>query len=291
MTDTILSFDTLAKRFGKQSVLNDITAAVNRGDVIGVLGLNGAGKTTLLECALGFSLPDTGYAHVFGQDGANLDRSTRARIGFVPQRDELLDAMTTTQYMNLIASFYPHWNRSLVQRLLQEWNVPTDKRIGTQSIGQRQKLSIISALGHEPELLVLDEPVASLDPVARRLFLKELVDIASSHARSIVFSTHIVSDLERVANRVWLLQDGKIAIDSELDTLKEQVVRIHLPPGAAIPAPLVPLVLRQRQAHGRTILLCHTWKTHFAQTLPSDAGQQTLLETLSLEDIFLELHA
>lgn len=291
MTETVLSFDTLVKRFSKQAVLNGITATVNRGDVIGLLGLNGAGKTTLLDCALGFSLPDAGHSHIFGQDCATLDRGARTRIGFVPQRDELLDAMTTTQYLALIASFYPHWNQALVQRLLLEWDLPADKRIGTQSIGQRQKLSIISALGHEPDLLVLDEPVASLDPVARRLFLTELVDIASSHTRSIVFSTHIVSDLERIANRVWLLQDGTIAIDSELDTLKERVVRIQLPAGVAIPTQWVPLILRQRQAHGGTILLCHAWQEHLAQNLPSGMDQQALLERLSLEEIFLELHA
>jgi ABC-2 type transport system ATP-binding protein len=225
MRDTLLSCDNLTKRYGNQTVLDNLTLRVHRGEVVGLLGLNGAGKTTLLECLLGFSPPDAGTALVCGHDALRLDAATRLRIGFVPQRDELLDAMTPKQYLALIASFYPHWNDALVQRLMREWDLPDDKRINTLSIGQRHKLSIISALGNEPELLILDEPVASLDPLARRQFLKELVDIASHQHCAIVFSTHIVSDLERVATRVWLLRAGKMALDCELDELKEQVQR------------------------------------------------------------------
>ena len=294
MTEPALELNTLSKRFDLKEVLKGISASVAPGEVIGLLGLNGAGKTTLLETALGFSLPNGGSAHVFGQDSASMDGATKARIGFVPQRDELLDGMTGSAYLRLIAEFYPAWNRDLVARLAREWSVPLDTKIGKLSIGQRQKLSIISALGHEPDLIILDEPVASLDPVARRSFLKELVDIASTQTRAIVFSTHIVTDLERVASRVWLMQDGQLRIDATMDEMKEEFVRVHLPPSVQLPLTLTQgkglssTVLRTRSdEHGGTIALLRI--TGGAGGL--DFGPGAHRENLPLEDLFLELHA
>jgi ABC-2 type transport system ATP-binding protein len=293
MTEHALELNTLSKRFDMNEVLKGITARVEPGEVIGLLGLNGAGKTTLLETALGFSLPSAGSARVFGQDSANMDGATKARIGFVPQRDELLDGMKGGAYLALIAEFYPSWNKELVARLAKEWAVPLDARIGTLSVGQRQKLSIISALGHEPDLIILDEPVASLDPVARRSFLKELVDIASTQTRAIVFSTHIVTDLERVASRVWLMQDGVMRIDATMDEMKEEFVRVHLPPGAQLPLTLTQRdgaasVLRTRNdQHGGNVALLRM----AGGAAGHDFGAGALAENLALEDLFLELHA
>jgi ABC-2 type transport system ATP-binding protein len=222
MTDTVLELQDLHKRFGGMAVLKGINATAQVGGVIGLLGLNGAGKTTLLESALGLCPPSSGSVLLFGRNSMDgFDDTAKARVGFVPQRDELLDGMTGKRYLALISSFYRQWNNALIERLASEWQVPLDKRISALSIGQRQKLSILSALGHEPELLILDEPVASLDPVARRQFLKELVDIASSQTRTIIFSTHIVNDLERVSSRLWLLKDGILVLDEDIETLKE----------------------------------------------------------------------
>ena len=296
MTEHALELNMLSKRFDLNEVLKGITANVDPGEVIGLLGLNGAGKTTLLETALGFALPNAGTARVFGQDSAAMDGPTKARIGFVPQRDELLDGMKGSAYLELIAEFYASWNRELVARLATEWAVPLEMKISRLSIGQRQKLSIISALGHEPDLIILDEPVASLDPVARRSFLKELVDIASTQTRSIIFSTHIVTDLERVASRVWLMQNGTMTIDAPIDEMKEEFVRVHLPPGVPLPLTLTqgealsssPTLLRTRSGErGSTIALLR---------MPGglaghDFGYGARMETLALEDLFLELHA
>lgn len=294
MTELALELNTLSKRFDINEVLKGITARVEPGEVIGLLGLNGAGKTTLLETALGLSLPNAGSARVFGQDSASMSGATKARIGFVPQRDELLDGMKGGAYLDLIAEFYPAWNKTLVARLAKEWAVPLETKIGKLSIGQRQKLSIISALGHEPDLVVLDEPVASLDPVARRSFLKELVDIASTQTRSIVFSTHIVTDLERVASRVWLMQDGALRIDATMDEMKEEFVRVHLPPGTQLP-----LTLTQGKALSTAVL--HTRNDDHGGTVALvrldggaaglDFGPGAHVENLPLEDLFLELHA
>ncbi len=293
MTAAALELANLCKNFDAVQVLKGITASVQAGEVIGLLGLNGAGKTTLLETALGFSLPSSGSASIFGQNSIAMDGLTKARVGFVPQRDELLEGMKGDSYLALIAEFYPSWNHGLVARLASEWAVPLDTRINKLSVGQRQKLSIISALGHEPDLIILDEPVASLDPVARRQFLKELVDIASSQTRTILFSTHIVSDLERVASRVWLMQAGNLRIDASMDDLKENFVRIQLPAGQLLPAAIAKnSVLHSRtDSRGVSIVLLKDWDAYSSRGLASALGKDTQIETLSLEDLFLELHA
>jgi ABC-2 type transport system ATP-binding protein len=255
MSEVILQLDHLVKRFDKLTVLKGVTAEVRRGDVVGLLGLNGSGKTTLLESALGFAIPDEGAARLFGHTASALaDERLKHRIGFVPQQDELLDHFKGRDFLGLIGQFYPGWNSSLIQRLAQSWDVPLDRRILQLSVGQRQKLSILAALGHEPELLILDEPVASLDPLARRQFLQELIDFVSDGSRTILFSTHIVSDLERIASRVWILKDGRLAIDESLDALKERSERVELVAAGAGPG-----------------------------SRSGSAGQ-------SLEEIFLELH-
>lgn len=235
MTETILKIEQLVKRFGSQTVLNHVSAEVTRGDVVGLLGLNGAGKTTLLETALGFAIPNEGSVSLFGHSSSAIgDEAIKQRIGFVPQQDELLDTMRGGEFLDLIGKFYPRWNSGLIERLARDWQVPLGKPPGKMSVGQRQKLSILAALGHEPELIVLDEPVASLDPLARRTFLQELIDIVSSGDRTILFSTHIVSDMERLANRVWILKDGALVIDEQLDQLKESSVEVRQAAGAGV---------------------------------------------------------
>jgi ABC-2 type transport system ATP-binding protein len=290
MTDTVLTLERLSKRFDGNTVLKDISARVQAGEVIGLLGLNGAGKTTLLETALGFALPDGGSVSWFDRHpAATLPEDVKHRIGFVPQEDELLQQMTGTAYLRLIRGFYRHWHAALIDRLAAEWALPLDTRIGKLSLGQRQKLSILSALGHEPEVLILDEPVASLDPVARRQFLKEIVAMNADQGRTVLFSTHIVSDLERVAQRVWILKEGRLAVDEPIDVLKERTVRVHLngrePAGLldGLPAPA------SRRRHGAgEVLLFTEWEAAHAERL---AGTGATVEALGLEDIFLELHA
>jgi ABC-2 type transport system ATP-binding protein len=292
MTDLTLELSNLSKSFDKVTVLRGISANVASGEVIGLLGLNGAGKTTLLETALGFSIPDGGGARIFGQQSSAMDGAAKARIGFVPQRDELLETIKGAAYLALIAEFYASWNHQLVARLADEWNVPLNVKINKMSVGQRQKLSIIAALGHEPELIILDEPVASLDPVARRQFLKELVDIASTQTRTILFSTHIVTDLERVASRVWLMQDGHIAIDADMDCLKESYVRVRLPAGATLPTHFHERgLLHSRNDKFGSVYLFKDWTDETRQLLIRACNGSLEVTTLGLEDLFLELHA
>lgn len=193
------------------------------GQVVGLLGRNGAGKTTLLETLLGLREPDAGTVRLFGQDVQRMDDAARARIGYVPQHSDLFESFTPAQLLAYFKSFYPRWNDAKVEGLMSRWDIRPDQPIRKLSGGQKQRLSIIRALAHEPDLLVLDEPVASLDPTGRRDFLRELVGQVLERGATVVFSTHILSDLERVAFNVAFLTQGRIALQAPLDELLDQV--------------------------------------------------------------------
>ena len=212
--------------FGAQRVLQGLDWSLPGGRVVGLLGRNGAGKTTLIETLLGLREADAGAARLFGQPPLALDDDVRARIGYVPQRSDLFEWLTADQLLAYFRSFYPRWNTARVDGLLARWDIARDKPIGKLSGGQQQRLSIIRALAHEPQLLVLDEPVASLDPAARRDFLRELVDEVAGRGTTVVFSTHILSDLERVALDVAFLAGGRIVLHAPLDELLESGLRL-----------------------------------------------------------------
>ena len=291
MSEPVAGVRGLSKRFGKKEALVDVTVDVGPGDVIGVLGKNGAGKTTLLEVLLGFSPPSAGSSQVFGENSMALSERAKARIGFVPQQDELLGMLTGKQQFALAAAFHERWDSALIERLVGDWEVPLDRVIQTLSVGERQKLSVLLALGHHPDLLVLDEPVASLDPIARRRFFQELFELAASTTRAVLFSSHIVSDLERAANKVWIIKDGRLYWHGDVDALKESVVRLHVRAKTALPAVVpVPHKLASRIEGNRATVAVAHWSPAQRDALAAELEAEVDVEPLGLEEIFIELH-
>ncbi len=211
----------LTLHYDKTPVLQGLDWALLPGQVVGLLGRNGAGKTSLLECLLGLRAGQAGQVQLLGQPAAQIDDAVRARVGYVPQQADLFGWLTADETLAYFRSFYPRWNEAKVQGLLSRWDIPRDKPIDRLSGGQQQRLAIVRALAHEPDLLVLDEPVASLDPVGRRDFLRELVEQVLDRGTTVVFSTHILSDLERVAFNVAFLGGGRIVLQAPLDELLE----------------------------------------------------------------------
>jgi ABC-2 type transport system ATP-binding protein len=291
MSNTIVTAQHLSKTFGNSRVLDDLSFTVEQGDVIGVLGKNGAGKTTLLELMLGFTPSSSGSVQVFGYDSFNLPGEAKARVGFVPQADELLGHLSGRDQLRVIGSFYANWDAEFLVRLSREWELDLTQRVQAMSTGQRQKLSILLALGHYPDVLLLDEPVASLDPISRRQFLEQIVEIAAGGKRAVVFSSHIVSDIERLANKIWILKNGHLYWCGELDALKESIVRIHIRRSAPFqPGFVVANAFSQSIYGAHATAVVSGWNDEQLRTVGQQSDGDVEVERLGLEDIFLELH-
>jgi ABC-2 type transport system ATP-binding protein len=270
--------------FGRQVVLDGLDWNLQPGQVVGLLGRNGAGKTTLLESLLGLREPQRGAVELFGQPLPQLTDAERARIGYVPQQSDLFEWLSPAQLLAYFRSFYPRWNEAKVQGLMSRWQIDPQLAIGKLSGGQKQRLSIIRALAHDPDLLVLDEPVASLDPAGRRDFLRELVEQVIDRGTTVVFSTHILSDLERVAFNMAFLSRGRIALQAPLDELLDTTRRLV---GPAVD-------VEAWCARHPAAVLAKTQEGNLARALVRGAsvpaaGDRVAIEAVTLEDLFLEL--
>ncbi|UGQ48906.1 ABC transporter ATP-binding protein [Massilia endophytica] len=289
MTDSIVEVRGIAKSFGKQKVLDGLDWQIGRGRVIGLLGRNGVGKSTLIECMLGLRETDTGGVRLFGEAvEQGLSDLARARIGYVPQKAELFEWLTPGQMLAWFRAQYPRWNAAKVDGLMQRWGLDRSryKPIAQLSVGEKQRLSIIRALAHDPALLVLDEPVASLDPAGRRDFLRELVEGVIERETTVVFSTHILSDLERVAVDVAFLREGRIALESPLDELLGSARRIVGSATQLAEIKLAGEIRREQDPSGITrILACMS----DAEAEALGAQRALRVESLGLEDLFVEV--
>ncbi len=292
MTSPVLHVDRLEKTFPPhKEVLRGVDLAVEPGTVLGLLGQNGSGKSTLIKCALGLFRATSGRVTVLGDDSWNLSAETKARLGYVPQEVVSYPWMRVRQVLAYTAAFYPTWNHALVDDLCRRWRLPLEDRVGPLSVGQLQTLGIVLALGHEPELLILDEPVASLDPSARREFLRTLLEAIDDGRRTIVFSTHITSDLERVASRIALLKDGRIAFHGELDDLKDRVKRLRIVSAVDLPQRIaVPGALRCELDGPVAEITVDDFHEDLVDELRTQLGADVSVEDLNLEEIFVALH-
>lgn len=276
----------LSKSFGKQSVLNNLDWEVQPGSIVGLLGRNGAGKSTLMECLLGLRDANGGELTIFGDKVNDLSEATKARIGYVPQTADLFEWLNAKQLFSYFRGLYPKWNAAKVNDLMARWDLPFDKVISKLSVGQKQRLSIIRALAHEPELLILDEPVSSLDPAGRRDFLRELVESVVDQQTTIVFSTHILSDLERIAMEVAFLQGGRIVHQQALDDLMDTTVRVTGHSGAIAMLNPTKVLHSSALADNKSKLLAQFTPEALQQV---QANPELRIEKIGLEDLFIEL--
>lgn len=221
--EIVLKLENVSKSYGDKLVLKNIDLSIRKGTIMGLVGKNGAGKTTMIKALLGLLKLDNGKASLFGEDSWDLSADIKQKIGYVPQTlSSFHNWMTVKVILDYTSAFYDNWNSGKVEQLLNKWNIDPKSKLTNLSEGEKQKVAIILAMGHEPELYIFDEPVASLDPVARRSFIKELIDINLESGSTMLFSTHITSDLERIAADVALLKDNEIKYCGDLSALKEK---------------------------------------------------------------------
>jgi ABC-2 type transport system ATP-binding protein len=222
MSTTALEASSLGRRYGKTWALQDCSLSLPTARVVALVGPNGAGKTTLLHLATGLLQPTSGTIRVLGErPGANPE--ILGRVGFVAQEMPLYRSFSVAEMLRFGEELNPTWDRSLAVDRLESLSIPFSQKVGTLSGGQRGQVSLAIALAKRPELLLLDEPLASLDPLARRDFLAALMETVAEHGVSVVLSSHLVSDLERVCDHLVVLRNGRVAVDGDIGGL----VRSH----------------------------------------------------------------
>jgi len=287
----LIEVSGLMKSFETAQVLKGVDLTIPRGSVTGLLGKNGSGKSTLLKCLLGLLKPSSGKATILGEEPWHLSAEAKAQLGYVAQEVSLYAWMRVRQIIEYTAAFYPTWNHDLTTELARRWELPTEDRVGPMSQGQQQKLALILALGHEPDLLILDEPVASLDPSARREFLSTLLEVTRDENRTVLFSTHITTDLERVADHVAVLKEGKIVYHDELDDLKDSVKRLRVTSESELPKSFVVANSLRVEVSGKhaMVAVAEVGPT-LVEEIESRWQASVTVEDLSLEEIFLEMH-
>ncbi len=214
----VLESRALSKRYGKRQALTDCTLSIPAGRVAGLVGPNGAGKTTLLHLAVGLLAPTSGTIEVLGAPPPASPEQL-ARVGFVAQDTPTYAGLTVADHLKLGARMNPGWDAGLAQRRIASVALDPSQRAGKLSGGQRAQLALTLAIAKRPEYLILDEPVASLDPLARREFLQGLMEATAEHEVSVLISSHLVADLERVCDYLIVLTESRVQLTGDVDDL------------------------------------------------------------------------
>ncbi|MCW8879625.1 MAG: ABC transporter ATP-binding protein [Kangiellaceae bacterium] len=289
MNSPIISIKDLSKSYEGSEVLKGLNWEIEQGDIVALLGKNGAGKSTLLETIMKLRDADKGSLEIWGNSWETLNQQQKEKIGFVAQDIKGYEWMSVTNFLNYLGGFFPSFDKAYCEQLQSRWGLSAKKRVGDLSGGQSQILHVIQALSIKPELLILDEPVAHLDPSMRRQFLAELIELSCEINSTVVFSSHIVSDLERVASKVALLLDGNIDYYYDLEDLKSSVAHVKLTSNSPIShKDFPPLINWQKRQDGATAKIATPLKESI-QSMANKVGAQVETMPMSLEDWYLEV--
>jgi len=219
--DSAIEIKDLVVNYGSKRAVDRLTLSVPKGSVYGFLGPNGAGKTTTIKTLLGFRRPDAGSATVLGYDIVADSVELRARTGYVSEVQSLYDSLTVKQMNDFCRSTARQWNQTVVDRYIKMFNLPEKATVRQLSKGMGRQLAFSLAMGSDPDLLILDEPTSGLDPIARHELLNRLVGEIASEGKTVFFSSHILSEVEAVADWIGIIKAGRLVVSDELDHLKQ----------------------------------------------------------------------
>jgi ABC-2 type transport system ATP-binding protein len=218
----VLEFTDIHRAYQRGiDVLKGITFSAEQGEVIGLLGRNGAGKTTLMRIAMGMIDAQHGNVSVMGLDPRRDPLEVKRRVGYVSEDQILPPFLSVEEVIALHRTIFPAWDEAASKNLIRNFGLPLGAKIGKLSKGQARQVALLCAVCHRPEVLLLDEPAGGLDPVARREFLETSINLLNEAGTTILFSSHYMNDVERLAQRVVLIHRGKVLIDRSLDELRE----------------------------------------------------------------------
>lgn len=226
--DNVIEISGVTRKFGAKRALDNISLAVPRGVVFGLVGANGAGKTTLIRHVLGLLKAQSGSVRVFGLDPVHEPVNVLSRIGYLSEEGDLPGWMRVDELMRYMRAFYPTWDEAYAQDLQKQFALDPAAKVKTLSKGQKARAGLLVALAYRPELLLLDEPSSGLDPIVRRDILGAIVRTIADEGRTVLFSSHLLDEVERISDRVAMLKGGRILFTGELDDIKQSHHRLTL---------------------------------------------------------------
>jgi ABC-2 type transport system ATP-binding protein len=282
-----IRFEGLRKCFGRTVALEGLDLAVAPGQVVALLGRNGAGKTTAIKTLAGQLRPHAGRALLLEHEPWTMPPELRRRVGYMAEGNRLDPWARVDFILRFAAALNPEWNKETAAKLVDYFDLPRDRRIGRLSNGQRGQLALVLAIAADPDVLILDDPMLGLDAVVRREFFSTIAEVLSRKKRSVLFTSHILEDVERVADRVAILVEGRLVADASLEFLRGTVRRFRLRLREEAPElPELPGVLStRREGRGWEIV------TKMPEALRGLEAESIEEETLSLEEIFIALTA
>jgi ABC-2 type transport system ATP-binding protein len=279
----------LTKYYGGRPVVHALDLRVPTGCVYGFLGRNGAGKSTMIKMLTGMVQADFGEASVLGDDAADLSPETRQRIAYIAEGHPLYTSMTINQIERFMLDFYPTWNADLFAQIIDHFGLSRKHRIRKLSMGERAGVSLALAVAPDPELLILDDPTIGLDTVVRREFLESMIQIIQRPGRTVLFSSHLLGDVERVADRIGIIVDGVLRVDCPTDHFKASIRKLDLTFDATPrPFPKMPGVISDVvKGHHVELVIANYSDEHRSAAESLDPVSIEVVE-MNLEDAFVE---
>jgi len=289
MSDHAIEIENLVKYYGGRCVLDGIDLKVPRGCIYGLLGRNGAGKTTLIRILQGLEPPTRGRTSLLGGDSTRLSAGTHGRVGYVAEGHNLIQGYRVRRLVGLCRGLARQWNAEFFAHLIDTFRLPMDRKVKELSAGMRAQLNLALAMAIDPELLILDDPTLGLDTVARRQFLELAIDLIQNEGRTILFSSHILADVERIADRIGILVAGKLVVDCALEHLKDRVKKLQVVFPERPPDDLYLTEVVNQQRQGREMVLTvANWNTQKQAILETFKPSSCDEIPMTLEDIFIE---
>lgn len=290
----VLEFENIHRSFRRgQDVLKGVTFSVEAGEVVGLIGRNGAGKTTLIRVALGMLEAQQGAVRVFGLDPRKDALEVKRRVGYVAEDQIIPGQLTVSEVIRLHRGLFPVWDEGMARGLQERFGLHPGSRIGTLSRGQARQVALLCAVAHRPELLLLDEPAAGLDPAARREFLETSIRLLNETGTAILFSSHYMTDVERMAGRITMIEEGRLLVDSSLDEIRENYSLALVPQGDQSRREILsglPAFLSLRERGDALRAIFHLGHEECSLLLEHRAGiPDARCTPIGLEDMFVEL--
>jgi ABC-2 type transport system ATP-binding protein len=288
IADPVVRIDGLTRRFGARTALDNVTLTVPRGGVFGLVGANGAGKTTLIRHVLGLLQAQTGSVRVFGRDPVADPVGVLGRLGSLAEENDLPGWMRVDELLRYTSAFYRHWDKAYAEELRRTFGLDGAIKVKHLSKGQRTRAGLLIALAYRPELLVLDEPSSGLDPIVRGDILDAIIRTIADEGRTVLFSSHLLHEVERVSDRVALIDRGRIAFDATVDDLKEGHRWLTLRfPQPRLQPPVLAGALTWKGAGQEWTALCSGRPSDFQAAISAVGAQVVADRAPSFDEIFV----